>query len=128
MHKIEDMVKWLVIYLKHIRTRWCRMVMIFTKQHLTRTWIQYLPAHFTNIHYHNGNICFVVVKNSHINIPSQESDKNHSNTCNTIRFHIYKMVLCCTIHGRRTPDKFFCCVIPCHKMHQYQNYTQEAIL
>ena len=34
-----------------------------------------------------------------IDLPSQESDKHHSNSCPTIGFHVYYVIACCTVHG-----------------------------
>ena len=44
-----------------------------------------------------------------IDIPGQESYRNHFNTSPSISFHIYNLIERCTIHGRRPLDeKKFC--------------------
>ena len=35
-----------------------------------------------------------------IDIPGQESDRNHSNTFTPIQFHVYHLISHCTVHGR----------------------------
>ena len=60
-----------------------------------------------------------------IDIPSQESDDNHSQTSPEINFHVYKMVSRCTVNGRRPPEKNICCVLLRPNLHQLLNYTQE---
>ena len=44
-------------------------------------------------------------KCSCIDVTSPESDQNKSNVSSTIRFHVYHIITCCTVHGRQTLTK-----------------------
>ena len=41
----------------------------------------------------------------HIDLSDQEPDRHHPNACLSIRFHIYHLIACCAVHGRRPLDK-----------------------
>ena len=64
--KTEDLVKWIISYLKHIKTMWCCMSDVTMQQHLTWPWIQSVNIHNPNMHWHTGNVCCVVVTIDHI--------------------------------------------------------------
>ena len=35
-----------------------------------------------------------------VNLPDQETDDQYSDTNTSIKFHIYRIIVCCTTHGR----------------------------
>ena len=85
------------------------MVIISMQQHMAYPWLQFVHIHHPNMHCHT-RFFFISCSNSpHIDLPGQESDRNHSNTYPSIRFHIYRLIARCTVHGRRPLDerKFF---------------------
>ena len=43
----------------------CHMVSIYSKQHLTWIWKQFVHIHHQNMHYHIGNVFCGVVHNFH---------------------------------------------------------------
>ena len=40
-----------------------------------------------------------------ISVPHQETNTNATNTCSTIRFHVYRHVSCCTVHDIRSYEE-----------------------
>ena len=66
MHKTEGLVKWAVVFLKHIRILARHMIVIYIKQHMTWIFIQYAPTHCPKMSYHTGILCCIVVKNVHV--------------------------------------------------------------
>ena len=38
-------------------------------------------------------------------IPGQEPNRDDTKTCPTIRFHVYRVLSCCTVHVRLTSEK-----------------------
>ena len=63
---IEGLLKWPIVYLRCIRDLWCRISIIFIKQHPMQLWKQCVHIHYPKIHCHTGNVCWVVVHNSHV--------------------------------------------------------------
>ena len=66
MRKTEGLVKFPIVYLRHVRILWYRMGIIFIKQYMTWIWQQYVHIHSTKMHWHTGNVCCVVVQNVHV--------------------------------------------------------------
>ena len=50
MRKAEDMLKWPILYLRHIIIMWCRMGGICINQHLKCIWKKYGNIHHPNMH------------------------------------------------------------------------------
>ena len=78
------------------------MIYMFTIQPQTWPRKQCVPVHI-NIMGHHTEKCALLCcdKCPIIIIISQEANKYTTNTCPTIRFHVYLNVSCCTLHGRR---------------------------
>ena len=71
------------------------MEVIFMPKH--QIWQMIQCAHILSLrmHFHTGNVFCGAV-----NIPDQETTKNHEETTPYIRFHIYHIIGRCAIHGR----------------------------
>ena len=69
----------------------------------TATMCTYPPSQHALPHWKCVFHCFEQCP--YIDIPGQESDNHHSNTCPTIHFHFYNMVSLCTLHGKCPLDK-----------------------
>ena len=66
MRKIDYLVKWSIVYLRLIKTKLCCMGIIFIKQNLTWPYQLCVNIHHTNMNYHDGNECCVIVHSVHI--------------------------------------------------------------
>ena len=65
MHKTEGLLKWPIVYLRHIKILSCHMENIFFRHHMTLQWQQYVHIHYKTIHYSIGNVFCVVLRNLH---------------------------------------------------------------
>ena len=65
-----------------------------------------------------------------VDLPIQESDKHHWNTCPTISFHIYHLIVGFSFHWILPlyEKKYVSCICIIFLLCHPQNYTQEKIL
>ena len=63
MHKAEVLVKWLILYFRHIRTMWCCMGVIFIKHHMTQLWQKRVHVYRPKMRCHTVNVWCIVVNN-----------------------------------------------------------------
>ena len=66
MNKTEGLVKWIIDYLRRINILWCRMGVIYMKQHLAWTWLHYVNIYNPSMHCHTGNTFCIFVLISHV--------------------------------------------------------------
>ena len=62
----KGVVKWIIKYLRHIKSLPCSMFNISINQNMTRPWPQCVHIHHHNINYYTGNVCFVIMHNFHL--------------------------------------------------------------
>ena len=96
MHKTEGTVKWIIAYLRHVKNISCHTVIISMKNNLTCPWQQFVHIQHTNMHFYNGNVCYVVVLIAHILI-FQARNKKGTITTHPIQ-HVSCLSLNCTLY------------------------------
>ena len=104
MRKTEVLEKCSVIFMKHLRIPQCPMIVISTKKRLTWPSIICVPTHCSKMRCHRKCVFHYCENFAPIYFPSQEWDNNHSKTCPTIHFRVWKMVSWYTVHFRLLPS------------------------
>ena len=82
------------------------MSVVYMQQQLKITWLQCVHIHHPNMHFHTGNVCFVVVLISHeLIFHTNNNIVIIPNAYPSICFHLYHLIEMCTVHGRRSLDE-----------------------
>ena len=106
MHKRENLVKWPIVYLRHINILLYHMENICFQQNLTFWWQQCVHIHHQTMYYHIGTVFLLFcAQYPRIYFPSPESDQHNSNVSPTIPFHVFQHIERCAVHGRRSFDE-----------------------
>ena len=101
--KPEGLLKFPMVYLRHIKIPSWHMVSIYPSHHLTWIWQKvcaYPPSKYVLPH------CKCVLRYFEqypcIDITSTELYQQNSNFSPTILFCVYHLIICCTAHGKHT--------------------------
>ena len=106
MHRKEGMLKWPIVYLRHIKIMSCHMESIHFRHHLTWKWQQCVHIYHQNMHYHIWKCVLRCCEECpRIDIPITEPDQQNSNFSPIIRFNVYQHIAHCTVHIISTFNK-----------------------